>query len=291
MHEKTIGIVGGSGLYELEGLTAVKEVELLTPYGKPSGTYLTGRLGDVSLVFLPRHGAGHFIAPHEINYRANIYGFKKLGVQQLLSFSAVGSMKEEIKPGEVVVVDQFLDRTRTRPSSFFENGCVAHVSFADPVCPALRKVLVRSGKICGIKIHDGGTYVCIEGPQFSTRAESLLYKSWNVDVIGMTNLPEARLAREAELCYGTAALVTDFDCWRTHETSVDAAEVLTVMRQNINRAKDMIKEIVSQISSIQSCSCHSALQYAVVTQRDVMPKEARERLGLFLNKHNGGECV
>ena len=287
MREKIMGIVGGSGLYELEGLTAIKEVELTTPFGKPSGVYLTGRLGDVSLVFLPRHGVGHKIAPHEINYRANIYGFKKLGVQQLLSFSAVGSMKEEIKPGEVVVVDQFVDRTRTRPSSFFENGCVAHVSFADPVCPALRKILVQSGEICGIKIHDGGTYVCIEGPQFSTRAESLLYKSWDIDVIGMTNLPEARLAREAELCYGTAALVTDFDCWRTHDSSVDARDVLSVMRHNINRAKDMIKEVISHIAFIQSCSCSSALKHAVVTQNEVMSQEARQKLSLFLNKYQG----
>lgn len=285
MREKIIGIVGGSGLYELEGLTAVKEVELITPFGKPSGVYLTGRLGDVPLVFLPRHGVGHFIAPHEINYRANIYGFKKLGVSTLISFGAVGSMKEEIKPGEIVVVDQFLDRTRTRPSSFFENGCVAHVSFADPVCPALKKVLVRSGKVCGINIHDGGTYVCIEGPQFSTRAESLLYRSWGVDVIGMTNLPEARLAREAELCYGTAALVTDFDCWRTHDSDVDSSEILSVMRHNVGRAKDMIREVVSHIASIQSCSCNSALQNAVVTQSDAMSKEVRQKLDLFLNKY------
>ena len=213
---EVVGVIGGSGLYEIEGLTEVREVKVETPFGSPSDQFITGKLGEVDMVFLPRHGRGHRLTPSEINYRANIYGMKKLGAGRIISVSAVGSMREEIEPGHIVVVDQFIDRTRARASTFFGSGIVGHVEFADPVCAELSGVLYDAGKRAGATIHRGGTYVCIEGPQFSTRAESMLYRTWDATVIGMTNIPEAKLAREAEICYGTLALSTDYDCW--HES-------------------------------------------------------------------------
>ncbi|MEE8209391.1 MAG: S-methyl-5'-thioadenosine phosphorylase, partial [bacterium] len=215
-----IGVIGGSGLYEMEGLRAKEEVEVDTPYGAPSDSYLTGELGGVSMVFLPRHGHGHRILPTHLNSRANIFGMKKLGVEWIISVSAVGSMREEIEPGHIVIIDQFFDRTRERPSTFFGDGVAGHITFADPVCPILRSVLLEAARAAGATVHDGGTYVCIEGPQFSTRAESKVFRSWGVDVIGMTTLPEARLAREAEICYATIALCTDYDCWHEGEEDV-----------------------------------------------------------------------
>ncbi|MBI2609055.1 MAG: S-methyl-5'-thioadenosine phosphorylase [Deltaproteobacteria bacterium] len=300
MSKTKLGIIGGSGLYEIEGLKNIQEVRVKTPFGNPSAPYISGKIGDVEVCFLPRHGAGHVFSPTEINYQANIYGFKKLGVNTLISFSAVGSMKKNIKPGDFVIVDQFIDRTRYRKSTFFEGGCVAHVSLADPVCPSLKKVLSQSISTSGISLHDRGTYICIEGPQFSTRAESHLYQSWGVDVIGMTNLPEARLAREAELCYGSVAQVTDYDCWNEEHDAVDAGTVLKVIKQNVHYAKQAIQKIVldprlrgddkGKIGDdfSKKCTCRKALQFAIVSNRVSLSKETQKKLDLFLKKNKKG---
>ena len=241
MAEKIIGVIGGSGLYEMEGITKVKEIKIKTPFGNPSDAYIVGKLGDVKMVFLPRHGRGHKLLPSELNYRANIFGMKKLGVEQIISVSAVGSMRKDIKPGHIVVVDQFFDRTKGRISSFFGNGIAGHVEFADPVCSNLSNILYKSGKNIGATIHKGGTYICIEGPHFSTRAESNIYRKWGVDVIGMTNIPEAKLAREAEICYATLALSTDYDCWHETEESVTIEMILDTLKKNVATAKAIIK--------------------------------------------------
>ncbi|MDX2480026.1 MAG: S-methyl-5'-thioadenosine phosphorylase, partial [Desulfuromusa sp.] len=237
MKQPIIGVIGGSGLYEMEGLTDVREVTLETPFGAPSDAYMTGVLDDAQMVFLPRHGRGHRLLPSEVNYRANIYGMKTLGVEHIISVSAVGSMKEEIIPGHIVVPDQFFDRTQgIRASTFFGNGVVGHVQFADPVCADLSAILVESARKVGATVHQGGTYVCIEGPNFSTRAESKIYRSWGVDIIGMTNLPESRLAREAEICYGTVALATDYDCWHEGHDDVSVEAVIAIIQQNVMTA-------------------------------------------------------
>ncbi len=275
---KTIGIIGGSGLYEMEGLEEIEEVRLSTPFGEPSDLFVRGRLGEDTLVFLPRHGRGHRIAPSEINFRANIYGMKVLGVEWIISVSAVGSMREEIRPGDIVVPDQFFDRTMGRPSTFFGNGIVAHVGFADPVCPDLSEVLYKSGKALDIPIHRGGTYICIEGPQFSTRAESRIYRSWGVDVIGMTNLPEAKLAREAEICYATLALATDYDCWHESEEDVTVEAILETLQRNVSNAKAIIREAVRRIRNERSCKCATALKDAIVTDQDGIPEEVKKVL-------------
>ena len=286
---RTIGIIGGSGLYEMEGLTDVSEVAVETPFGKPSDAYITGRLGDAKLVFLPRHGRGHRVAPNEINYRANIHGMKQLGVEWILSVSAVGSMKEEIRPGHIVVPDQFIDRTKTRVSSFFGDGVVGHVGFADPICLDLRAVLFGVAKDrcaeAGSQAHDGGTYIVIDGPQFSTRAESRLYRSWGVDVIGMTNLPEAKLAREAEICYATVALSTDYDCWHETEEDVSVAAVLAIIQQNVALARAIVKRAAETIPEGRTCHCTTAAAHAVMTAPDQIPAEARERLALIVGKY------
>src|SRR3989304_83461 len=265
MSEIIVGVIGGSGLYEMEGLKGVKEVKIKTPFGNPSDAYITGRLGGVKMVFLPRHGRGHRILPSELNFRANIYGMKKLGAEWIISVSAVGSMREEIKPGHIVVVDQFFDRTRGRVSTFFGNGIVGHVEFADPACPHLSSILYEAGQSVGASIHKGGTYICIEGPQFSTRAESRIYRKWGVDVIGMTNIPEAKLAREAEICYATLALSTDYDCW--HETAGDVSigDVLRILAESTKIAKSAIRLAVKQIPEKRECLCSNALKYAVIT--------------------------
>src|SRR3990172_7084044 len=229
---KVVGVIGGSGLYEMEGLKDVASVRVTTPFGDPSDEFVTGMLGDVKMIFLPRHGRGHRFLPSEVNYRANIYGMKKLGAEWVISVSAVGSMKEKIKPGHIVIVDQFFDRTKSRPSSFYGNGIVGHVEFADPVCAGLSSVLHGAARAAGATVHMGGTYVCIEGPQFSTRAESNIYRSLGVDVIGMTNIPEAKLAREAELCYATVALSTDYDCWHAAEEAVTVEAIIATLRAN-----------------------------------------------------------
>lgn len=282
---RVIGVIGGSGLYEMDGLTAIEEVSLDTPFGAPSDKYLTGRLGDAKLVFLPRHGRGHRILPHEINFRANIHGMKQLGVEWIISISAVGSMKEEIRPGDLVIVDQFYDRTKQRVASFFGEGTVGHVAFADPVCPPLRQVLLGAARGAGAQVHDGGTYLVIDGPQFSTRAESRIYRTWGVDVIGMTNLPEAKLAREAEICYATVALATDYDCWHEAEEDVSVAAVLAVVKQNVATARDVIRRAAAAIPGARGCACPEAARFAVMTDRAALPADARRRLELIIGKY------
>ena len=286
---RTIGIIGGSGLYDIEGLTNVEEVRLDTPFGQPSDSYVVGRLGDAKLVFLPRHGRGHRVSPSEINFRANVHGMKQLGVEWILSVSAVGSMKEEIHPGHIVVVDQFIDRTKAREASFFGDGVVGHVGFADPICGDLAKTLFSVADAecekAGSKAHRGGTYVVIEGPQFSTRAESRLYRSWGVDVIGMTNLPEAKLAREAEICYATIALSTDYDCWHETEEDVSVAAVMAVIKKNVALAKAIVKGAAERIGAERKCACAGAAAYAVMTAPEAIPAEARARLDLIIGKY------
>ncbi|MBI5434448.1 MAG: S-methyl-5'-thioadenosine phosphorylase [Planctomycetes bacterium] len=283
--ELVVGVIGGSGLYEIDGLTDVREVQLSTPFGSPSDAYICGTLHGVKMVFLPRHGRGHRISPSEINFRANIWGLKKLGVTRILSISAVGSMREDVHPGDFVVIDQFIDRTRHRPDTFFEGGVVAHVMFADPVCHDVRKVFLGAAAKVGVKAHDGGTYVNMEGPQFSTRAESKLYRSWGVDVIGMTNLQEAKLAREAEICYATLAMATDYDCWHESHDDVTVEAILAVMHKNIGNARSVIKAAVPLFAAQRTCGCSKALEFAIMTAKDRIPPEARTRLGLLIEKY------
>ncbi|MEX1024600.1 MAG: S-methyl-5'-thioadenosine phosphorylase, partial [Planctomycetota bacterium] len=268
---KVVGVIGGSGLYEIEGLEDREEVRLATPFGEPSDAFLSGTLNGTRMYFLPRHGRGHRINPSEINFRANIWGLKRLGATHVISVSAVGSMREDIAPGDFVVVDQFIDRTRHRPDTFFEDGVTAHVLFADPVCGDVRTALLAAARSVGVTVHDGGTYVCMEGPQFSTRAESKLYRSWGVDVIGMTNMQEARLAREAELCYATVAMATDYDCWHESHDDVTIEGVLEVMRQNVGNAKRMILDVVGRLSPVRDVGCADALRYAIMTHPEGQP--------------------
>jgi 5'-methylthioadenosine phosphorylase len=284
--EQVIGVIGGSGLYEMEGLADIKTVRVQTPFGDPSDEYVTGVLDGVRMVFLPRHGRGHRLLPGEVNYRANIYGMKSLGVTRIISVSAVGSMKEEIVPGHIVVPDQFIDRTNaTRAATFFGNGIVAHVQFADPVCADLSAVLADAAQRTGATVHRGGTYICMEGPAFSTRAESNLYRSFGVSVIGMTNIPEAKLAREAEICYGVIALATDYDCWHESHDDVSVEAILAIIRQNVTAAKNIIRQAVGAIATERSCHCASALKYAIITDRKAIPTEARERLAIIVGNN------
>jgi 5'-methylthioadenosine phosphorylase len=283
--ETVVGVIGGSGLYEIQGLESVREVELSTPFGAPSDAFVTGVLGGVKMAFLPRHGRGHRILPTEINFRANVWGMKKLGVTRIVSISAVGSMREDVAPGDFVVVDQFFDRTRHRHDTFFGGGVVAHVMFADPVCPEVRSALVETGRALGLRMHDGGTYVNMEGPQFSTRAESRIYRTWGVDVIGMTNLQEARLAREAEICYATVAMATDYDCWHESHEDVTVEAILAVMARNVGNARRLVAATTPRISGARSCGCGSALATAILTAPDRIPAEARERLDLLIGKY------
>ncbi|HJL18301.1 MAG TPA: S-methyl-5'-thioadenosine phosphorylase [Sandaracinaceae bacterium LLY-WYZ-13_1] len=279
MSGRVLGVIGGSGLYAMEGLEDLEEHAVETTFGAPSDAVFSGRLGDTRLLFLPRHGRGHLHAPHEINYRANILALKQLGAEQVVSISAVGSMKENVKPGDVVLVDQFVDRTRHRPNTFFEGiGVVAHVELADPVDAALQKALYRAAVDAGARAHRGGTYVCIEGPQFSTRAESNLYRSWGVDVIGMTNLPEARLAREAELPYATVAMVTDYDCWHRSEDDVSVAAVLAVLKQNVKTAQDILRKVAADLPDPEQSPARRALEHAVITAPDRIGDEAKAKL-------------
>jgi len=283
--QATIGVIGGSGLYEIEGLTQVKTVRVATPFGKPSDDYVIGTLHNRRVAFLPRHGRGHRIMPTDINFRANIFGMKKLGVERIISVSAVGSMKEEIKPGDIVIPDQFYDHTKHRRSTFFGNGVVAHVGMADPVCLDLGKVLIQAGITVGATVHQGGTYICMEGPQFSSRAESLVYRTWNVDVIGMTNATEAKLAREAEICYSTIALATDYDCWHHSEEAVTVEAVLAVMKHNIETSKAMIREAVRILPEKPDCSCGEALRNAIMTPEKLIPVKTKKDLALIIGKH------
>jgi len=283
--QAVIGVIGGSGLYDIDGLEAVEEVELSTPFGAPSDAYVKGVLGGVPMVFLPRHGRGHLINPSEINFRANIWGMKRLGVTRIVSISAVGSMREDIAPGDFVLIDQFFDRTRHRPDTFFDQGVVAHVMFADPVCEELRRALLKTAEGLGIKTHDGGTYLNMEGPQFSTRAESRIYRGWGVDVIGMTNLQEARLSREAEICYSTVAMATDYDCWHEEHDDVSVEGVLETMRSNVDRARDLIRQVVPIAATAPTCGCGDALRVAIMTDPERITAEARVRVGLFIDRH------
>lgn len=285
MKSAAIGVIGGSGLYQMPELVGVREVEIKTPFGKTSDPLIRGRLGGVDLIFLPRHGKGHRWLPTEINFRANIFALKKLGVERIISVSAVGSLREEIAPGHLVVPDQFIDRTTQRPSTFFGRGVVAHVSLANPFCSDLSKVLVTAARQEGAEVHSGGTYVCMEGPQFSTRAESHLYRAWGAHVIGMTNLQEAKLAREAEICFGTLALATDYDCWNDQAGDVEIEHVLTVLKQNVALAQRTIARASAELSEPRSCGCISALKDAIITERARIPKKIRAELQPIIGKY------
>ncbi len=289
MTQPVVGVIGGSGLYEIEGLTDVREVKLETPFGVPSDSYVTGVLGGAKMVFLPRHGRGHRLLPSEVNYRANIYGMKTLGVEHIISVSAVGSMKEEIVPGHIVIPDQFFDRTQgKRASTFFGDGVVGHVQFADPVCPDLSPLLAEAARNVGATVHQGGTYICIEGPNFSTRAESNIYRSWGVDIIGMTNIPEARLAREAEICYGTVALATDYDCWHEGHDDVSVDAVIAIIQQNVATARNIIKsatELIVKQRQQRMCPCAEALKFAIMTDKSLIPNKTREALEPIIGKY------
>jgi 5'-methylthioadenosine phosphorylase len=283
--EATIGIIGGSGLYQMPGLTDVREVKQQTPFGDPSDAYILGKLEGKRVAFLARHGRGHRLMPTEINFRANIYGLKKLGIERILSLSAVGSLKEEHKPLDFVIPDQFFDRTRHRVDTFFGDGIVAHVAMAEPVCPEISKIAEAACANAGVTGKRGGTYLCMEGPQFSTRAESETYRSWGMDVIGMTNLQEARLAREAEICYVTVAMVTDYDCWHPTHDSVTVDQVVAVLLKNAENACKVVKEAVKAIPAARSCKCGSALAHAIITDRDKIPAATRQKLSLILDKY------
>ncbi len=285
MDKVQIGIIGGSGLYDMAGVTDREEVKLTTPFGESSGPYLLGTLRGRRVAFLARHGAGHRIPPSEINFRANIFGMKLLGVEYVLSASAVGSLKEEYKPLDIVIPDQFFDRTKGRPSTFFGRGLAGHVGFAHPFCRVLSGLACESGRQAGATVHDGGTYVCMEGPQFSTLAESKLYRSWGMDIIGMTNLQEAKLAREAEICYATIALVTDYDCWHPDHDSVTVDMVMSTLTQNATMAQEIIAGAVAQLPYTRTCECASALKYALVTRPDAMSDQAKKDLAPIIGKY------
>ncbi|MGH7247174.1 MAG: S-methyl-5'-thioadenosine phosphorylase, partial [Pseudomonadota bacterium] len=276
MARKTLGVIGGSGFYNMPGLEQVEQIELDTPFGKPSDPYFRGRMGEVEVVFLARHGKGHRILPSEINFRANIFGMKQLGAEYLVSVSTAGSLKEEIHPGELVVPDQFIDRTYNRPATFFGNGMVVHVSLANPVCSDLARDLAGAGRSVDPTLHEGGTYVCIEGPQFSTRSESNLFRSWKADVISMTAMQEARLAREAELCYAVLTLVTDYDCWHASVAAVDIGEILRVMRANVAKAQAAVARLAGLIAKRErTCACGNALAGTIITDPAVIPPKTK----------------
>ncbi len=283
----TLGVIGGSGLYQMAGIERGEWVPVETPFGVPSDDYFVGELEGVRVVFLPRHGRGHRLLPSELNFRANIFGMKKLGVERLIAVSAVGSLKKEIAVSDIVIPDQFIDRTTRRISTFFGRGLVAHVSFADPTCRDLSQLLADVGRAIEVPTHLGGTYVCMEGPQFSTRAESFLYRSWGADVIGMTNLQEAKLAREAELCFATLALVTDYDCWNTEARDVVAKDILAILSKNVATAQHLIRAAVARIPTERTCPCASALKDAIVTDRARIPAAVKQELAIIVGKYLG----
>jgi 5'-methylthioadenosine phosphorylase len=286
MAKKTLGIIGGSGFYQLPGLERIEQFDLDTPFGKPSDSLVRGQIGGVEVVFLARHGKGHRILPSEINFRANVFAMKASGAEYLVSVSTAGSLKEQIKPGEMVVPDQFIDRTFKRPGTFFGNGIVVHISLADPVCPALASALAASARKAGAVVHERGTYLCMEGPQFSTRAESRLYRTWNADVISMTAMQEARLAREAELCYAVLTLVTDYDCWHESVAAVDIGEILRVMRLNVDTAQKAVAELAHTLDGTQRrCGCANALQGTIITDPSVMPRKLVDDLRPLLGRY------
>lgn len=285
MKQATIGIIGGSGLYAMPGLTNVREERLTTPFGEPSDAFVLGEIEGRTVAFLARHGRGHRLLPTELNFRANIYGMKMLGVERILSASAVGSLKEEHKPTDFVIPDQFIDRTFARNATFFGDGIVAHVAFGDPVCPTIASVFEMACESIGVVVKRGGTYVCMEGPQFSTRAESNLYRSWGADVIGMTNLQEAKLAREAEICYATIAMVTDYDCWREGHDDVTVDQVVAVLHQNAENATKVVREAIVAMPEERNCSCGTSLQHAILTDRSMIRAETKQRLSLLVAKY------
>jgi len=282
---KTVGVIGGSGLYEIEGLTDVESISIDTPWGSPSDDLIVGTLGDTKMVFLPRHGRGHKLVPSEINFRANIYAMKKMGVEWIVSVSAVGSMKEHIFPGQIVIPSQFYDHTKIRVSTFFGDGIVAHVSMADPVCALLSDELYNASISSGATVHKGGTYLCMEGPQFSSRAESNIYRSWGVDVIGMTNATEAKLAREAEICYASLSLATDYDCWHEQHDDVTVEDLIETLNKNVQMARDIIKTVVPVISESRECPCCNALENAIITPRESITQETKDRLKIIIKRY------
>jgi 5'-methylthioadenosine phosphorylase len=283
----SIGIIGGSGLYSMPGFKAQQEVTLETPFGSPSDAYIVGELEGKQVAFLARHSRGHKISPSELNFRANIFGMKMLGVERILSLSAVGSLKEEHAPLDFVIPDQFFDRTRGRTSTFFGNGIVAHISFSDPVCPQLSQLAHRSAGQLGIKSKQGGTYLCMEGPAFSTRAESNVYRSWGMDVIGMTNLQEAKLAREAEICYVTVAMVTDYDCWHPEHDAVTVEQIVSTLHKNADNACRLVRDVVANMPEDRPCKCGSALKHAILTDRTAIPQTIKDELRLLIGKYIG----
>jgi 5'-methylthioadenosine phosphorylase len=285
MSDVRIGMIGGSGLYQMNELTEIEEVRISTPFGDPSDAYILGKLEGKRIAFLARHGRGHRITPTDINYRANIYGFKKLGVEWLISVSAVGSMKEHIAPLDFVIPDQFFDHTKRRISTFFGNGVVGHIGFAHPVCPNLATLLEESCRNAGVNTHKNGTYLCIEGPQFSTKGESQIYRRWGVDIIGMTNMPEAKLAREAEICYATMALVTDYDCWHESEEVVTIEAVIATLMKNVNNARRILKSAVKEMSLKRDCECATALANGVITAKEHIPEKTLYDLDLIIGKY------
>ena len=285
MQRAQIGIIGGSGLYDMAGVTDREEVKVTTPFGEPSAPYLLGTLRGKRVAFLARHGGGHRVSPSELNFRANVFGMKTLGVEFILSASAVGSLKEEYKPADIVIPDQFFDRTKGRPSTFFGRGLVGHVGFAHPFCRILSGIAYESGRRAGATVHKGGTYVCMEGPQFSTIAESKLYRSWGMDIIGMTNLQEAKLAREAEICYTTIALVTDYDCWHPDHESVTVEMVLSTLATNAATAQQIIAGAVEKLPYERTCECASALKYALVTRPDMVPDQVKKDLAPIIGRY------
>jgi 5'-methylthioadenosine phosphorylase len=280
-----IGIIGGSGLYSMPGFDAQEEVFIETPFGAPSDNYVVGTLGGRLVAFLARHGLGHRFSPSELNFRANIYGMKSLGVERIVSLSAVGSLKEEHRPLDFLIPDQFFDRTRGRASTFFGEGLVAHVSFADPVCPELAAIAEGACREAGVNGKRGGTYLCMEGPAFSTKAESNVYRSWGMDVIGMTNLTEAKLAREAEICYVTVAMVTDYDCWHPHHDAVTVNEIIGNLVKNAENACQVVARAVAQMPAARGCKCGSALSHAIITDRKLVPETTRRKLGILVDKY------
>jgi 5'-methylthioadenosine phosphorylase len=281
-----LGVIGGSGLYQMPALEDARETRVRTPFGSPSDALVVGTLGDVGVAFLPRHGRGHRISPSEINFRANVFALKELGAEFLISVGAVGSLKEEIRPGDIVVADQFIDKTHARASTFFGGGVVAHVGFADPVCPTLsRKVVEAARSAGGCDVHERGTYVCMEGPQFSTRAESQLHRQWGADVIGMTNVQEAKLAREAEMCFASVALITDYDCWNARAGDVEISEVLRILQESTERAREIVRRVAAALPAERTCACGSALAQAIITDRARIPSSVRERLRSIAGKY------
>ena len=281
-----IGIIGGSGLYNIEGIKNVKEISVTTPFGKPSGKFVLGTLEGKEVIFLPRHDVGHRIPPSYINYRANIFGMKKMSVERIISVTACGSLKEEFKPLDFVAVDQFVDRTNyARDMSFFSEGIVAHIEFSHPVCEELRSLLYDAGKSLNLRIHNGGTYINMEGPAFSTFAESKLYRSWGMDVVGMTNFAEAKLAREAEICYTTLAAVTDYDCWHPQHASVTIDMIIKNLNKNVENAKRILSTVIKNLNPERSCNCKDALKYAIITDRKVIPAKIKKDLKIIIGKY------